>query len=202
VAAPARAPTPPPTTAPIPAPRPPPAIAPITAPVPAPTRPPPNARSAGLYGSARAVVANINPAPIRQPIVASLLICPTPNLQREQTTMVCSSGLVRWAGRTKPVMILRRSGRAKLRKDATRDCRCVCAQAPARRVARDRDCRALALIPAPCMGAGEGTTRLLSNVSNVETRSVPTVPIIMTAATAISVPSKPYLIPVTPSLSE
>jgi hypothetical protein len=109
VAAPARAPTPPPTAAPIPAPRPPPAIAPITAPVPAPTRPPPNARSAGLYGSARAVVANINPAPIRQPIVASLLICPTPNLQREQTTMVCSSSLVRWAGRTKPAVISRRS---------------------------------------------------------------------------------------------
>jgi hypothetical protein len=49
---PAKAPTPPPTAAPIPAPRPPPAIAPITAPVPAPTRPLPNARSAGLYGSA------------------------------------------------------------------------------------------------------------------------------------------------------
>jgi hypothetical protein len=52
------------------------------------------------------------------------------------------------------------------------------------------------------MGAGEGTTRLLATVSNVELSLVPTVPIIMTAATAISVASKPYLIPVTPSLSE
>jgi hypothetical protein len=64
VAAPAMAPTPPPTAAPMPAPCPPPAIAPIIAPVPAPSRPPPTARSAGLYGSAKAVVANINPAPI------------------------------------------------------------------------------------------------------------------------------------------
>ena len=125
MAAPARAPTPPPTAAPMPAPRPPPAIAPITAPVPAPTRPPPNARSAGLYGSAKAVVANIRPAPTRQPIIEGLLIYPTPNLQRKRTTTVCSSGLIRGAGRTKPVMILRRSGRAKLRKDAARDGRCV-----------------------------------------------------------------------------
>ena len=65
MAAPVIAPTPPPTAAPIPAPRPPPAIAPITAPVPAPIRPPPIARSAGLYGSAKAVVANNSPAPIR-----------------------------------------------------------------------------------------------------------------------------------------
>src|SRR5215469_12560524 len=49
----------------MPAPCPPPAIAPIAAPVPAPIKPPPIARSAGLYGSARAVVANISPAPIR-----------------------------------------------------------------------------------------------------------------------------------------
>jgi len=57
VAAPAMALRPPPTAAPMPAPCPPPAIAPITAPVPAPTRPPPSARYAGLYGSAKAVVA-------------------------------------------------------------------------------------------------------------------------------------------------
>ena len=65
MATPVKAPTPPPTAAPIPAPRPPPAIAPITAPVPAPTRPPPSARSAGLYGSATAVFANISPARLR-----------------------------------------------------------------------------------------------------------------------------------------
>src|SRR5271167_3245631 len=68
------APTPPPTAAPMPAPRPPPAIAPIIAPVPAPTRPPPTARSAGLYGYAKAAVANINPAPIRLVMVDCFVI--------------------------------------------------------------------------------------------------------------------------------
>ena len=68
------APTPPPTAAPMPAPRPPPAIAPIIAPVPAPTKPPPTARSAGLYGSATAVVANINPAPITLAMVDCFVI--------------------------------------------------------------------------------------------------------------------------------
>ena len=68
------APTPPPTAAPMPAPRPPPAIAPIIAPVPPPTRPPPTARSAGLYGSATAVVANINPAPITLAMVDCFVI--------------------------------------------------------------------------------------------------------------------------------
>src|SRR5271169_2579778 len=68
------APTPPPTAAPMPAPRPPPAIAPIIAPVPAPTRPPPTARSAGLYGSAKAVLANINPAPITLAMVDCFVI--------------------------------------------------------------------------------------------------------------------------------
>jgi hypothetical protein len=79
VATPAKAPTPPPTAAPIPAPRPPPAIAPITAPVPAPTRPPPNARSAGLYGSATAVFANISPAPMTLATVDCILIRRTRN---------------------------------------------------------------------------------------------------------------------------
>lgn len=74
VAAPAMAPRPPPTAAPMPAPCPPPAIAPIIAPVPAPTRPPPTARSAGLYGSAKAVVANINPAPITLAMVDCFVI--------------------------------------------------------------------------------------------------------------------------------
>lgn len=58
----------------MPAPRPPPAIAPIIAPLPAPTRPPPSARSAGLYGSAKAVVANINPAPITLAMVDCFVI--------------------------------------------------------------------------------------------------------------------------------
>ena len=79
MAPPAKAPAPPPPAAPIPAPRPPPAIAPITAPVPAPTRPPPNARSAGFYGSATAVLANISPAPITLATVDCLLIRPTRN---------------------------------------------------------------------------------------------------------------------------
>ena len=43
-------------------------------PVPAPTRPPPTARSAGLYGSATAVVANINPAPITLAMVDCFVI--------------------------------------------------------------------------------------------------------------------------------
>ena len=81
MAAPVIAPTPPPTAAPMPAPRPPPAIAPITAPVPAPTRPPPSARSAGLYGSAKAVVASINPAPITLAIVACFVIRVLPRSQ-------------------------------------------------------------------------------------------------------------------------
>ena len=88
MATPVIAPTPPPTAAPIPAPRPPPAIAPITAPVPAPTKPPPNARSAGLYGSANAVVANIRPAPITPAIVECFLMCSTHN-SRTQATDCC-----------------------------------------------------------------------------------------------------------------
>src|ERR1700674_3966730 len=84
------APTPPPTAAPIPAPRPPPAIAPITAPVPAPTRPPPIARSAGLYGSAKAVAANTSPTPTTLAKVDCFLIRflprATPMLQGKQLT--------------------------------------------------------------------------------------------------------------------
>src|ERR1700741_3611145 len=74
------APTPPPPAAPMPAPRPPPAIAPITAPVPAPTRPPPSARSAGLYGSAKAVGARINPAALTLAIVACFVIRVLPRI--------------------------------------------------------------------------------------------------------------------------
>jgi hypothetical protein len=88
VATPAKAPTPPPTAAPIPAPRPPPAIAPITAPVPAPTRPPPNARSAGLYGSATAVFANISPAPMTLATVDCILI------RRTRNTRMLTNGTV------------------------------------------------------------------------------------------------------------
>src|SRR6516165_6267282 len=68
------APKPPPTAAPMPAPCPPPAIAPITAPVPAPSRPPPIARSPGLYGSAKADAVSTNPAPITLATVDCFLI--------------------------------------------------------------------------------------------------------------------------------
>jgi hypothetical protein len=91
VAAPAMAPTPPPIAAPMPAPRPPPAIAPMTAPVPAPNKPPPIARSAGLYGSAEAVVANNSPAPITLAIVDCFLIRSTRNATERTNSAVCSS---------------------------------------------------------------------------------------------------------------
>src|SRR4029077_17727032 len=92
-AAPAMAPTPPPTAAPIPAPRPPPATAPTTAPVPAPTRPPPNARSAGLYGSANALVATSRLAAIRPAIADCFLMSQLVMLGNEQETATRSSSI-------------------------------------------------------------------------------------------------------------
>jgi hypothetical protein len=79
-----------------------------------PTKPPPIARSAGLYGSAEAVIVNKSPAPITLAIVDCFLIRSTRNTAERTKSAGCSSGSRRFRLATETLAADRSTTRSRV----------------------------------------------------------------------------------------